>query len=190
MKKEYIKEPFPNGESYKQAMIRVHDFFSEITEKYPNKTILIVGHRVSQYGLDTLTGKTLLGCLEKPFKWQPYWEYDLPKIMGFHESVVPQVFDGKISTWRLRDHKLKVGDNVAFENSQTGEIFGYGEMAEVAETTVGKIDLKDKKHYKTYENRQELIEAFKRHNPAYEINNDTPVFAYTYKFRKNKAYEK
>jgi len=190
MKKEYIKEPFPNGESYEQAMIRVHDFFSEITEKYPNKTILIVGHRVTQYGLDTLAGKTLLGCLEKPFKWQPYWEYELPKIMGFHESVVPQVFDGKISTWRLRDHKLKVGDNVVFENSQTGEIFGYGEMAEVAETTVGKIDLKDKKHYKTYENRQELIEAFKRHNPAYEINNDTPVFAYTYKFRKNKAYEK
>lgn len=42
--------------------------------------------------------------------------------MGFHESVVPQVFDGKISTWRLRDHKLKKGDIVAFENSQTEEI--------------------------------------------------------------------
>jgi len=184
MKKEHIKEPFPNGESYEQAMIRVHDFLSEITEKYPNKIVLIVGHRATQYGLDTVAGKTLKECLEKPFKWQPYWEYDLPKIMGFHESVVPQVFDGKISTWRLRDHKLKVGDIVAFENSQTGEIFGYGKITEVAETTVGKIDLKDRKHYKTYKNRQELIEAFKRHNPAYEVNNDTPVFAYTYKFKK------
>jgi broad specificity phosphatase PhoE len=184
MKKEHIKKPFPNGESYEQAMIRVHDFLSEITEKYPNKTILIVGHRATQYGLDTLVGKTLKECLERPFKWQPYWEYELQKIMGFHESVVPEVLDGKISTWRLRDHKLKVGDIVAFENSQTGEIFGYGEITEVAETTVGKIDLKDKKHYKTYENRQKLIKAFKRYNPAYEVNNDTPVFVYTYKFKK------
>jgi len=186
MKMAHIKEPFPSGESYEQAMIRVHDFLSEITEEHPDKTVLIVGHRATQYGLDTLVGKTLKECLEKPFKWQPYWEYELPKIMGFHESVVPQVFDGKISTWRLRDHKLKAGDMVAFENSQTGEIFGYGEITEVAETTVGKIDLKDKKHYKTYENRQELIAAFKRHNPAYAVDNDTPVFAYTYKFIKIK----
>jgi len=184
MKKDHIKEPFPKGESYEQAMLRVHEFLSEITEKYPNKTVLIVGHRATQYGLDTLVGKTLKECLEKPFKWRPYWEYKLPKIMGFHESAVPQIFDGKISTWRLRDHKLKAGDIVAFENSQAGEIFGYGKITEVAETTVGKIDLKDRKHYKTYENRQELIEAFKRHNPTYRINNNTPVFAYTYKFKK------
>jgi len=104
--------------------------------------------------------------------------------MGFHESVVPQVFDGKISTWRLRDHKLKKGDVLAFENSQTEEIFGFGKITKVIITTVGQIDLKDKTHYKTYKNRQELIKAFKRHNPAYKINNNTPVFAYTYKFKK------
>lgn len=185
MKKEHIKEPYPNGESYEQAMIRVHDFLSEITEEDPDKTVLIVGHRATQYGLDTLAGKTIKECLEKPFKWQPYWEYEVPKIMGFHESIVPQVFDGKISTWRLRDHKLKVGDNVAFENSQTGEIFGHGKMTEVTKTTVGEMDLKDKRHYKTYDNRQELIEAFKRHNPSYDVNNDTLVYSYTYEFTPN-----
>jgi len=108
--------------------------------------------------------------------------------MGFHESVVPQVLDGKVSTWRLRDHKLKVGDVVAFENSQTGEIFGFGEITKVVETTVGQIDLNDKTHYKTYENRRELIDAFKRHNPSYTVNNDTPVFVYTYKFNKDKIF--
>ncbi len=104
--------------------------------------------------------------------------------MGFHESVVPQVFDGKISTWRLRDHKFKKGDIVAFENSQTEEIFGFGEITKVIITSVGQMDLKDKSHYATYKNRQELIKAFKRHNPDYEINNNTSVFAYTYKFEK------
>jgi len=104
--------------------------------------------------------------------------------MGFHESVVPEIFDGKVSTWRLRDHELKKGDVVAFENSQTGEMFGFGEITNVVVTTVEHIDLQDKTHYKIYKNREELVQAFKRHNPAYEVTNGTPVFAYTYKFTK------
>ena len=104
--------------------------------------------------------------------------------MGFHKSVVAQVFDGKISTWRLRDHKLKRGDLVVFENSQTGKIFGLAKITKAIKTTVGKINLKDKTHYKTYKNRQELIRAFKCHNPAYKVGNNTPVFAYSYRFIK------
>lgn len=104
--------------------------------------------------------------------------------MGFHESVVPQVFKGKTSTWRLKDHKFKKGDVVAFINSQTGEIFGFGKITKVVKTTVRKIDIKDKTHYKTYKNRQELIEALKRYYPTYEINNDTPIFVYTYEFKE------
>lgn len=106
--------------------------------------------------------------------------------MGFHEDVAPQVLNGKISTWRLRDHKLKVGDVVEFENSQTGKIFGFGKIIKILKTTVGEIDLNDKTHYKTYRNRQELIKAFKRHNPTYEIDDKTSVYAYTYTFKKAK----
>jgi len=130
-------------------------------------------------------------CISRQIWWGhkiPTWQcrIEMPpdKKMGFHESVVPQIFNGKISTWRLRDHNFKLGDVIAFENSQTGEIFGYGTITKVVKTTVGKIDLKDKSHYKTYKNRKELIKAFKRHNPDYEVNENTPVFAYTYTFRK------
>ncbi len=78
MKKEHIKEPFPNGESYEQATIRTHEFYKELKEKHSDKTILVVGHRATQYGLDTLVGgKTIEECLSVPFKWQPYWEYNL-----------------------------------------------------------------------------------------------------------------
>jgi valyl-tRNA synthetase len=118
----------------------------------------------------------------------PVWHCEIKKApikkMGFHESVVPEVLDGKISTWRIRDHQLQAGDMVAFENSQAGELFGYGEITQVVKTTVGAVDLKDKTHYKTYKNRRELIEAFKRHNPGCEINENISVFAYTYKFKK------
>jgi hypothetical protein len=58
-------------------MVRIHEFYNELKEKYSDKTILVVGHRATQYGLDTLTGKTLEECLSVPFKWQPYWEYNL-----------------------------------------------------------------------------------------------------------------
>lgn len=106
------------------------------------------------------------------------------KKMGFEESVVPQVFAGKISTWRLRDHGFKTGDVVALENSQTGEIFGYGKITKVLKTTVDKIDLKDRTHYRTYKDRKELIRAFKHHNPNYKINGTTPVFTYNFTFKK------
>ncbi len=77
MKMSHIKEPFPGGESYEQAVVRVQGFYNEIKEKYPDKTILVVGHRATQYGLDVLAGKTLEGLLSVPFKWQPYWEYQI-----------------------------------------------------------------------------------------------------------------
>lgn len=77
MKRDAIKKPFPNGESYEQAMIRTHKFYNELKEKYSDKTILVVGHRATHYGIETLIGKTLEECLAPEFKWQPYWEYNL-----------------------------------------------------------------------------------------------------------------
>jgi len=78
IKKEHIKEPYPNGESYEQAIARTHEFYQELKEKHPDKTVLVVGHRATQYGLDTLVGgKTIEECLSVSFKWQPYWEYNL-----------------------------------------------------------------------------------------------------------------
>jgi len=77
-KPQRIHEPFPNGESYEHAVSRVQDFFNELIRGHHNSTILVVGHRATQYGLDTLVnGKGIEECLNKPFKWQPYWEYNL-----------------------------------------------------------------------------------------------------------------
>ena len=78
MSKKRIDEPFPNGESYKQAIVRIHDFYRELKDNHKEKVILIVGHRATQFGLDTFVGdRTLEDCLSTPFMWQPYWEYNL-----------------------------------------------------------------------------------------------------------------
>jgi broad specificity phosphatase PhoE len=63
IKEKHIKEPFPNGESYERAIARVQDFLRELKEKYPDKTVLIVGHRATQYGLEIITGQN--------------WEYNI-----------------------------------------------------------------------------------------------------------------
>jgi broad specificity phosphatase PhoE len=78
IKEKHIKEPFPNGESYEQAVARVQEFFKELKENYSDKTVLVVGHRATQYGLEVMVGqKTLKECLKTSFRWQPYWEYNL-----------------------------------------------------------------------------------------------------------------
>jgi len=102
--------------------------------------------------------------------------------MGFAGEVVPEVFDGKTSTWRLKDHNFKIGDKILFENSAAIQPFGVGEITDIQKTTVSKIDLEDKKHYKTYKNRDELIAAFKKRNPEKTVNEDSNVWIYTYKF--------
>ncbi len=78
MKDERIEKPFPNGESYQQAVARIHDFFREIKSAHLEKVVLVVGHRATHIGLETLAGdRTIRDCLNTPFKWQPYWEYSL-----------------------------------------------------------------------------------------------------------------
>jgi broad specificity phosphatase PhoE len=75
---KWISEPFPNGESYIQAVDRIHNFFLELKYTRGDKMVLVVGHRATKFGLDTLAGnKTLEECLSTPHEWQPYWEYEL-----------------------------------------------------------------------------------------------------------------
>lgn len=102
--------------------------------------------------------------------------------MGFAGDIVHQVLDKKTKTYRLRDHGLKIGDIVAFEDSSTRKVFGQGTISDVKETTVGEIDLKDSAHWKTYDKTDDLISAFKRHHPDRDVDKNTPVWIYTYSF--------
>lgn len=78
MRVEHIEIPFPNGESYNQRLEMMKEFLAEIKEKYPDKNILIIGHRATQWSLEVLLNhKTLQEVIESPFIWQPCWEYEL-----------------------------------------------------------------------------------------------------------------
>lgn len=79
MKKKCISTPFPNGESYEQVCARMHDFLDELTTRHKDgETVLIIGHRGTQYGIETFAlGKSADEAVTAPWQWQPGWQYQL-----------------------------------------------------------------------------------------------------------------
>lgn len=75
-----IKVPFPNGESYEQTSERMKEFLQDLLKNYDEKTVMIIGHRATQYGLEHwIKGLSLEEIISTPWSWQPGWEYILDK---------------------------------------------------------------------------------------------------------------
>lgn len=73
-----ISTPFPNGESYEQTTARMKEFLGELAKKYDSKTVMIIGHRATQYALEHLiNGVPLHDAVAASWSWQPGWEYTL-----------------------------------------------------------------------------------------------------------------
>jgi broad specificity phosphatase PhoE len=72
----FIDEPFPGGESYRDAVRRVEAFLNELDGNAG--PVLLVGHRATWYALEHLLAKRdLAEVVASPWKWQPGWQYEL-----------------------------------------------------------------------------------------------------------------
>lgn len=81
-KSNRITVPFPNGESYKQTSERMKDFLDDLLKNYDGKRVMIIGHRVTQHGLERwLNGVPIDKVVSYPWKWQPGWTYKFDKII-------------------------------------------------------------------------------------------------------------
>ncbi len=77
-KADRIDQPFPDGESYQQCADRMKDFLDWLKANFDGKTVVIIGHRATQYGLEHhLKEKDLKACVTEPWAYQPGWEYEL-----------------------------------------------------------------------------------------------------------------
>lgn len=77
-KPKRISVPFPTGESYEQATERVRLFLDELKAEYDGKSVMIIGHRATQYGLEVcLHGRSVTEAVTAPWRWQPGWRYEL-----------------------------------------------------------------------------------------------------------------
>jgi len=72
----YVDLPYPDGESWQQAALRVRGFTLDLEPRWAGCRVLVVGHTATRWALDHLTrGEPLAELVAAPFGWQPGWEY-------------------------------------------------------------------------------------------------------------------
>ena len=75
-----IIEPFPHGESLLMVVERVGTFSCDAMREYDGKTLVVIGHRATRYGLEYWCGDTSLEeIVRTPWQWRqiPIWRYEL-----------------------------------------------------------------------------------------------------------------
>lgn len=73
----HVTEPFPNGESYTDAMARVGSFLVDLLQNHAGTRVVVIGHVATHYGLEYwINGRPLEELVRKGFVWQPGWRYD------------------------------------------------------------------------------------------------------------------
>jgi len=78
VRRRAVFEPFPDGESYTQATIRVTDWLDDV-RRQDLRRILVIGHRATHYALEHLMlGIPLEKAISKPLQWRPGWIYEVP----------------------------------------------------------------------------------------------------------------
>jgi 2,3-bisphosphoglycerate-dependent phosphoglycerate mutase len=77
-RRRYLTQPYPGGESWRQATDRVASFLSDLPIRWEGQRILVVGHTATRWGLDRfLGGQELEDSIMAEFTWQEGWEYRL-----------------------------------------------------------------------------------------------------------------
>ena len=73
-----IDEPFPGGESYRQAVARVREFLDDVARDHDGERVLVIGHAATRFALQhLLEGTPLEELVDAPFDWRPGWEFTL-----------------------------------------------------------------------------------------------------------------
>jgi len=75
---QYLDEPYPAGESWRQAVTRIGGFLKDLPSRWAGKRVLVIGHVATRWGLDHyLAGVTLEDLAAADFGWREGWEYSL-----------------------------------------------------------------------------------------------------------------
>ena len=76
----HLDVPYPNGESWREAVDRVIGFVDTLPARWDGKRILVVGHVATRWGLDCrLGGRRLEDLMAEDFAWQEGWEHRLER---------------------------------------------------------------------------------------------------------------
>ncbi len=73
-----VTEPFPHGESLLMVVQRVGAFLQDVLREYDGKTIVVIGHRATKYGLTYWhSDASLEQIVNTQWEWRdvPIWDY-------------------------------------------------------------------------------------------------------------------
>jgi 2,3-bisphosphoglycerate-dependent phosphoglycerate mutase len=76
---QYLETPYPDGESWQEAVTRVGGFLADLPSRWDGKRVLVIGHVATRWAFDHfLHGVPLEHLMGEEFQWQEGWEYVLP----------------------------------------------------------------------------------------------------------------
>lgn len=72
----YIDEPYPAGESWRQAVRRVGRSLHDLPLRWQDCRVLVIGHRATHWAFEHyLKGVALEDLARTTFFWRTGWEY-------------------------------------------------------------------------------------------------------------------
>jgi len=72
----HLDQPYPGGESWRQAVERVRGFLADLPTRWDGDRVLVIGHTATKWALDhVIDGVALEALLAADFAWQEGWEY-------------------------------------------------------------------------------------------------------------------
>ena len=77
-RREHLDEPYPGGESWREAIARVGRFLGDLPLRWDGQRVLVIGHVATRWGLDYyIGGAALEDLVDEDFAWREGWEYRL-----------------------------------------------------------------------------------------------------------------
>jgi alpha-ribazole phosphatase/probable phosphoglycerate mutase len=75
---EHLDEPYPGGESWRQAVTRVGRFLADLPLRWDGSRVLVIGHVATWWGLDhVIKGVPLEDLARQDAAWREGWEYQI-----------------------------------------------------------------------------------------------------------------
>lgn len=76
--RDFLDTPYPEGESWRQAVHRVGRFLNDLPLWWEGRSVLVIGHVATRWGLDHYINDVALeDLIDADFAWREGWEYKL-----------------------------------------------------------------------------------------------------------------
>ncbi len=78
-RRQHLDEPYPGGESWRQAVQRVGRFLHDLPLRWEGTRVLVVSHVATYWAFEHyLNGVALEDLIDAEFDWRAGWEYLVP----------------------------------------------------------------------------------------------------------------